>query len=119
MKHRKMRLILNAAPAPQVTLAACDGSADSYKSSPVYVEAMKAAQSDARVVEVLGTPIQASSPIYGAIKTQGLSGDASFTIPISGPHGSGTLYASAREENGVWQSTRWPSKSTDRIKSLP
>ncbi len=74
-----------------------------FKSSPVYLGAMKAAQSDSRVVEALGTPIQSGWFVAGSIREQGISGDASLTIPISGPRGSGTLYASAREGNGVWQ----------------
>lgn len=77
--------------------------AGTFKSSPVYVEAMKAAQADPRVVEALGTPIQPGWFVSGSIEEQGISGDANLTIPISGPHGSGTLYASAREGNGVWQ----------------
>lgn len=74
-----------------------------FKSSPVYLGAMKAAQSDPRVVDALGTPIQSGWFVTGSIEEQGISGDASLTIPVSGPRGSGTLYASAREGNGVWQ----------------
>jgi hypothetical protein len=75
----------------------------SIKSSPVYMQAMKAAQSDPQVVGALGTPIDSGWLVTGSIEQQGISGDASLVIPISGPHGSGTLYASAREGNGVWQ----------------
>jgi hypothetical protein len=74
-----------------------------FKSSPVYLDAMKAAKSDPRVVDALGTPIQSGWLVTGSIKQQGISGDASLVIPISGPRGSGTLYASAREGNGTWQ----------------
>ncbi len=74
-----------------------------FKTSPVYLEAMKAAQSDARVVEQLGAPIQAGWFVTGSIEEQGISGDASLVIPISGSRKSGTLYASARKGNGVWQ----------------
>ena len=75
----------------------------SFKSSPVYLDALQAAQSDPRVVEALGTPIEAGWLVTGSIEEQGISGDASLVIPISGPRGSGTLYASAREGNGRWQ----------------
>lgn len=75
----------------------------SFKSSPVYLDAMQAAQSDPRVVDALGTPIQAGWLVTGSIEEQGISGDATLTIPVSGPRGSGTLYASAREGNGRWQ----------------
>jgi hypothetical protein len=75
----------------------------SFKSSPVYLEAMKAAQSDSRVVEALGTPIQSGLLVTGSLEQQGISGDANLVIPISGPRGSGMLYAAAREGNGVWR----------------
>ncbi len=74
-----------------------------FKSSPVYQDALQAAQSNPRVTQSLGTPIQPGWLVTGSIQEQGLSGDASLVIPISGPRGSGTLYASAREGNGVWQ----------------
>ncbi len=75
----------------------------SFKSSPVYERALVAAQSDPRVSQALGTPIQPGWFITGSISERGLSGDADLVIPISGPRKSGTLYASARKGNGVWQ----------------
>ncbi len=75
----------------------------SFKSSPVYLQAMEAARSDSRVVQALGTPIDSGWLITGSTSEQGLSGDADLVIPISGPHKGGTLYASARKSNGVWQ----------------
>jgi Cytochrome oxidase complex assembly protein 1 len=77
--------------------------AGTFKSSPVYRDAMQAAQSNSRVIQSLGTPIQSGWLVTGSIEEQGLSGDATLVIPISGPRGSGTLYASAREGNGKWQ----------------
>lgn len=74
-----------------------------FKSSPVYTRALQAAQSDARVTQALGEPIQAGWFVTGSIEEQGISGDATLTIPISGPRQGGTLYASARKQNGVWQ----------------
>ncbi len=74
-----------------------------FRSSPVYVTALKAARSDSRVVEQLGTPIEIGWLITGSLEEQGLAGDASLAIPISGPRQSGTLSAAARKGNGVWQ----------------
>jgi Cytochrome oxidase complex assembly protein 1 len=74
-----------------------------FRSSPVYLDAIQAVQSDPQVVQSLGTPIQSGWLVTGSIEEQGLSGDASLVIPISGPRGSGSLYASAREGNGKWQ----------------
>ena len=73
-----------------------------FKSSDVYKEALSRAQSDPRVVEALGTPIQAGLFVTGSLETQGISGDAQLNIPIHGPKGRGVLYAAARRENGVW-----------------
>lgn len=73
------------------------------KSSPVYTRALAAAQSDARVTQALGEPIQPGWYVMGSLEEQGLSGDATLTIPISGPRKGGTLFASARKQNGAWQ----------------
>jgi hypothetical protein len=75
----------------------------SFKSSPVYVQALEAARTDSRVAQALGTPIESGWFITGSTSEQGLSGDANLVIPISGPRKGGTLYASARKANGVWQ----------------
>ena len=75
----------------------------SFRSSPVYTQALAAAQTDARVRAALGDPIQAGWFISGSLSEQGISGDADLVIPISGPLKGGTLYASARKGNGVWQ----------------
>lgn len=75
----------------------------SFQSSPVYIQAMDAAQHDPRVTSALGSPIQSGWFISGEISEQGLSGDANLVIPISGPRKSGTLYAAARKGNGTWQ----------------
>ncbi len=75
----------------------------SFKSSPVYQQAMEAARSDGAVAAALGTPIDSGWLITGSISEQGLSGDADLIIPIAGPRGRGTLYASARKGNGTWQ----------------
>ncbi len=76
---------------------------NTFKSSPVYTAAMQAARADSRVTQALGTPIDSGWFITGSIQEQGISGDANLVIPISGPRGSGTLYAAAREGNGRWQ----------------
>ena len=74
-----------------------------FTSSPVYIEAVKAARADPHVLQALGEPIQPGWFVTGSIEEQGLSGDANLVIPIAGSRKSGTLYAAAREGNGVWQ----------------
>jgi hypothetical protein len=76
--------------------------ASEFKSSPVYMRALAAVQSDARVIQALGAPIQPGWYVTGSLEEQGLSGDATLTIPVSGSRKGGMLYASARKANGVW-----------------
>ncbi len=76
---------------------------NAFKSSPVYTEAMEAARSNPAATGALGTPIESGWWMAGSLSEQGLSGDASFVIPISGPKRGGTLYAAARKGNGIWQ----------------
>jgi hypothetical protein len=75
----------------------------SFTSSPVYIEALQAARADPHVVQSLGEPIRPGWLIMGSLEEQGISGDANLVIPISGSRKNGTLYASARKGNGVWQ----------------
>src|SRR5690349_9867338 len=88
-----------------IGIAACVGIAlflggSALKSNDVYAQALEAAQNDREVQSALGTPIEAGAFVTGSIETQGISGNASLNIPIHGPDGSGTIFASARRENG-------------------
>lgn len=74
-----------------------------FTSSPVYIQALKAARADPRVIQALGEPIQPGWFVTGSLEEQGLSGDANLVIPLSGSRKNGTLYAAAREGNGVWR----------------
>jgi hypothetical protein len=74
-----------------------------FRSSDVYQEALAAAQNDPEVQAALGTPIEPGWFVMGSMETSGLSGTADLRIPIHGPDGSGTLFAGARRENGVWR----------------
>lgn len=72
------------------------------KRSDVYAEALERARSSPAVVEALGEPIEPGWYVTGSINVTGASGNADIAIPISGPRGEGTLYASARKRAGVW-----------------
>lgn len=68
-----------------------------------YRHALKIAQDDPRVIAILGQPIHSEWNSSGRIKLNGTSsGGASFSIPIAGPKGSGTVVVSATKINGVW-----------------
>ncbi len=72
------------------------------RSSTPYQEALFAAQTDTAVIEALGEPIEAGWLMSGSIETSGSSGTASFSIPVSGSKGEGTLYVEAQRTGGRW-----------------
>ena len=72
------------------------------KSTEVYKTSLAAAQNSAEVQEALGTPVEAGLFMSGSINTNGGSGDADISIPISGPNGKGTVYAIATKSAGTW-----------------
>jgi hypothetical protein len=70
--------------------------------SDVYTYALAQARSSPLLVEALGEPIDPGWYVMGTINVTGASGNADIAIPISGPLGAATLYASARKRAGVW-----------------
>ena len=66
-------------------------------------EAIRRARSSAAVADMLGTPVELGWYVTGAVTNQALFGDADVSVPIAGPKHSGTLYATARRTNGVWE----------------
>ncbi|MDH5507240.1 MAG: cytochrome c oxidase assembly factor 1 family protein [Anaerolineae bacterium] len=73
------------------------------RSSSFYTQAVEMAQNDPQVMSALGNPVEPGWWVAGSISTQGLSGEANLSIPLSGPRGKGTLYADGRRITGVWQ----------------
>ncbi len=73
------------------------------KHSDVYTEALAAAKSDPAVIAVLGAPIEEGFLVLGEIQINGSGGWADVAIPISGPKGTGTVYAVARKSGGYWE----------------
>jgi hypothetical protein len=73
------------------------------RSTDVYQEALARARANPAVVEALGEPIEPGWWVTGSIETTGNLGDADFTIPVSGPNGSGRLNAVARKSGGPWE----------------
>jgi hypothetical protein len=61
-------------------------------------------QSPAAIAE-LGSPISAGFPT-GHVAVENASGSAELSFAATGPNGSGTVYADARKDLGVWRLTR-------------
>ena len=72
------------------------------RSSDVYQYALEKASSNDAVVEALGEPVDPGWYLTGSIQVQGASGQADISIPIAGPRGKGTIFASARKTAGRW-----------------
>ena len=73
-----------------------------FKYSGVYVESLKKAHASPAVIQFLGEPIEEGFLVFGSIHVNGPSGEADIAIPISGPKGSGTIYAVATKSAGIW-----------------
>lgn len=71
--------------------------------SDVYQHALETARSSPAVVEALGEPIEPGWYLTGNINVSGSSGKADITVPISGPRGEGTIYATATKRAGAWE----------------
>lgn len=65
--------------------------------------ALQRAQSSSAVTEQLGSPIRQGLFVSGSIETNGPSGHADVSIPISGPKAKGTLYAVGNKSAGEWK----------------
>jgi len=55
------------------------------------------------MIERLGSPLKKGWLVSGSIEITGPSGHAELAIPVSGPRGTGTLYAEAHKRAGLWQ----------------
>lgn len=74
----------------------------SIKSSDVYQTALTEATTNSELVNTLGDPIKAGFFPSGSISIENSTGEASLSIPISGPKGKGTLYVEATKSAGTW-----------------
>ncbi len=75
---------------------------NTIKSSDVYQQAMIEAMTNPQVLDALGEPVEAGWFISGSVSVSGASGDASLSVPISGPKDEGTLYVEAAKSAGSW-----------------
>jgi hypothetical protein len=70
------------------------------KSTDVYRDALSRAKADPAVIEALGSPIKDGFLLSENSNVIGASGESNLAIPISGPKGKGTIYASANKALG-------------------
>lgn len=67
--------------------------------------ALKRAAANPLVIERIGEPVTAGWLTRGDIKVTNDSGTAELSIPVSGPKGKGTIFASAVRSAGKWELT--------------
>jgi len=77
----------------------------SYRHSDVYKQAMARATQNPTVREQIGEPIKPAWFISGSLHINGGSGNADFSIPISGPKANGSIRVIAFKNAGVWRFT--------------
>jgi hypothetical protein len=92
---------------PLLVVVGCIGSifmvaTTAMKSSDVYKDALVKAESNPEVVAALGTPITTGFFTSGNINTNGPTGEAAFSIPLSGPKGKATIQLEAKKSAGEW-----------------
>src|SRR6266403_5921862 len=66
------------------------------KQSDAYKIALARAQANPAVIEAIGSPISQTGIVSGNSNVNGRTGQANFSIPLSGPKGKATLYMSRR-----------------------
>ncbi len=79
------------------------GVTSMMKSSDAYQMAVYETRNSPDVISKIGEPIVEGFFTTGSINTNGGSGSADMAIPISGPKGEATVYASATKSAGKWK----------------
>jgi len=72
------------------------------KNTGAYVQAIERVQQNPDAVAALGEPITAGWMMSGSFNDNGDTGDAEYSVPVSGPRGSGTLVVRAIKRGGRW-----------------
>ncbi len=88
------------------------------RNSGIYTEALEKVRSHPLVLERLGEPIETGWQFLGSIELNNSEGRADFSIPVSGPLGSGRLFVEAEKEAGVWEYHRLEIRLEDSDETL-
>ena len=99
--------------ATLVILLCCGGASagvvfgifSGLRSSDAYQLALNTVQASPQAQAALGTPIEDALFFSGSVNVSGADGNASFNMPVSGPHGSGSVQVAAVRSNDIWELT--------------
>ncbi len=75
------------------------------KTADVYEQALQEVKNNPQVIASIGSPVKDGWYMTGTIKTSGSGGEADISFPVSGPQGSGKVYAVAEKSAGKWTFT--------------
>ena len=92
------------------------------KNTTPYKVAVQEAETDQRIIELIGEPIEPGWWVSGSTETSGGKGSADLMIPVSGPNGKMTIYVEAKKTAGEWTYETIIAESEDsqqRINLLP
>lgn len=78
------------------------GVSKAITSSTPYEYAIEQASNNAKVVELLGEPIETSGIMQGNISLNNNSGEVDITIPLKGPNGRGSVIVIGKKIDGEW-----------------
>lgn len=72
-------------------------------SSDLFSLSLETAQNHPAIIEALGQPVEHGWLFEGSIDINGSTGDADYSITISGPKGNATLHVVAEKHAGEWE----------------
>jgi hypothetical protein len=73
------------------------------------------AQSSAKMVALIGVPMQPGWPIHGTMSISKGTGTANLQIPLAGPRGNGVLLEQAQQHQNKWRVCSLTFRSQDGI----
>lgn len=74
-----------------------------FHDSDAFHMAVSTAAVNPLVMEKVGNPIETGRFVSGNMNVTASTGQAEFSIPVSGPKGHGNLYVEAHKTAGIWR----------------
>lgn len=105
-----------------ITVGSVWGMVSLMKGNGAYELSLERLRASPAIIEVFGEPLEDGFMPMGSVDISGGSGSADLEIWISGPKASGTAYAKAVREAGIWHLTSLIARvddSEDVIRVFP
>lgn len=95
------------------------GIGKALKNNDPYKDSIAAVQANPAAIEALGEPIKPGFMPSGNISVVNDGGEVDFSIPVSGPKGSGTIAVIGTKAGGVWSYDTWRLKVEGQEEVIP